>query len=112
MIPPDLRRLLKLLDQEHDALCRADLAGLERLMPRKLALLERIDTVPADSPALQRLGNAARRNARLFEALIGGLNEARHLLAALRNGAQGQTYGRNGARALLEPPQGQLQRRR
>lgn len=113
MIAADLRRLLKLLDHEHAALCRADLEGLERLMPRKLALLERIETaVPADAPAVERLGRAARRNARLFQALIGGLTEARHLITALRDGARGQTYGRDGARALLEPPKGSLQRRR
>ena len=112
-MPADLRRLLKLLDQEHDALCRADLAGLERLMPRKLALLDRVEAgPPVGAPALERLGESARRNARLFQALIGGLHEARRLLAALHDGARAQTYGRDGARSLLEPPKSSLQRRR
>lgn len=113
MIANDLRRLLKLLDQEHAALCRADLTGLERLMPRKLALLDRIEAAaPDDPPTLGQVRDSARRNARLFEALIGGLTEARTLLATLRDGARGQTYGRNGLRMPLDPPQGTLHRRR
>lgn len=112
MTVPVLRRLLKLLDQEHAALCRADLAGLERLMPRKLDLLEKLETTPALSPPLLgRLGEAATRNAQLFEALISGLQEARHLIGSVREGARGQTYGRDGARALLDPPAGTLRLR-
>lgn len=112
MTTQDLRRLLKLMEHEHAALCRADLPMLEQLMPRKLDLLARIESaVPAPTPLLERVGKAASRNARLFEALIGGLHEARLLIVALRDGARGQTYTRDGVRALLEPPQGTLQRR-
>lgn len=110
MTTPDLRRLLTLLEREHAALCRADLSALERLMPRKLDLLMRIEAAPP-TPMLERAGKAARRNARLFEAMIGGLQEARHLVTSLREGARGQTYGRKGDRTLLDPPGGSLHRR-
>lgn len=112
MTAEDLRRLLELLELEHAALCRADLAALEKLMPRKLGYLSRMETAPvAQVPLLERVGKAAARNAHLFEAMIGGLHEARRLITTLREGARGQTYGRNGNRALLEPPQGTLHRR-
>lgn len=112
MIPKDLQRLLLLLEQEYTALCQADLPGLERLLPRKLALLERVEKTRADGPALQRLTRAAQRNERLFQAMIAGLQDARQMIVALRDGARGQTYGRDGARVLLNPPKGSLERRR
>lgn len=108
----DLKRMIAVLERERAALAAVDLPQLERLMPRKAALLARIegDTV-ADPALLQRMGDAARRNARLFEALIGGIRDTRELIARVRTGARGQTYGRNGARAILDPPSGTVHRR-
>ena len=112
MSKSDTRRLLTLLEQEHQALQRADLARLERLMPRKSALLARIEAAEtADSPLIARLREAAMQNARLFEALIAGMREARALIGTLREGLRGRTYGRDGARAMLDPPPGTVQRR-
>ena len=112
MSKTDARRLLTLLDHERAALQRADLPRLERLMPRKTALLARIEAAGVtESPLLTRVRDAASHNARLFEALIAGLRDARALIGSVRDGVRGKTYGRNGARALLDPPQGSLQRR-
>lgn len=112
MSTTDIKRLLALLDQERHALRRADLARLERLMPRKTALLTRLEQAePGDQPLIVQLRRAAAANGRLFEALIAGLREARVLIEGLASAGQGKTYGRDGARALLDPPTGTLHRR-
>ncbi|MFN4099922.1 MAG: hypothetical protein ACK4GT_09105 [Pararhodobacter sp.] len=112
----DLRRLAALLGQERAALARGDLARLEHLAPRKVALLDRIEgaalpDTPVDRALAQQIHQAAQHNARLFQAAIGGIRDARALLARARETGRGQTYGRNGARASLDPPGGSLHRR-
>ena len=107
----DLRRLAALLGQERAALTRGDLARLERLVPRKMALLERIDgaalpDTTVDRALAQQIRTAAQRNARLFEAAISGVRDARALLLRARDTGRGQVYGRNGARAALDLPGG------
>ncbi|MCB1361711.1 MAG: hypothetical protein H6899_00110 [Rhodobacter sp.] len=108
----DLTRMIALLDRERAALATVDLPLLERLLPRKAMLLARIEADNgADPRALRRIGDAARRNARLFESLIAGMQDTRALIARVRAGGRGQTYGRNGTRAELDPPTGTLHRR-
>lgn len=105
--------MMALLDQEQSALRGADLPRLERLMPRKVALLQRIETANRGAPReeIQRLKDRAARNARLFEALIAGVRDARDLIARARDMGRGRTYGRDGARLALDPPSGSLHRR-
>ncbi|WP_334195445.1 hypothetical protein [Pararhodobacter sp.] len=113
----DLGRLAALLRQERAALIRGDYARLEALARRKIQLLDRLE---AAEPLLPTPGNralaaeiraATTRNAPLFEAAIAGIREARALLLRARDRGRGQTYGRNGTRAALEPAAGQLYRR-
>lgn len=121
MTKGDLKRLAALLRQERAALMRGDYARLDALVPRKTALLERLEKVApppvgqAGRQAMHALATEIRtnaeRNARLFQAAIAGIRDARTLLARARDGGRGQTYGRNGARATLEPPAGSLHRR-
>jgi flagellar biosynthesis/type III secretory pathway chaperone len=112
MSATDIKRLITLLDHERQALQRADIARLERLLPRKSALLARLEQAePEESPLLVQLRQAAATNGRLFEALIRGLREARAMIEGLATGGHGMTYGRDGARALLDPPTGALHRR-
>ena len=116
MTRSDLKRLLALLKAEHSALARGDLARLEKLAPRKLALLERLETgtlpdTELDKSLARQVQDGARRNARLFEAAIAGIRDARRLLTSARERGRGQTYGRNGARAALDPPTGSFHKR-
>ncbi len=109
----DLKRLKALLAQEGAALIRGDRATLDRLGPRKAALLTRIEEggTPVDAGLAQQVRTAAQRNARLFEAAIEGIRDARALILRAREGGRGQTYGRDGVRAALEPREGSVQRR-
>lgn len=113
----DLRRLAALLRQERAALTRGDYARLEALAPRKIQLLERLETgeplpgTPANRDLAAEIRATAARNARLFEAAIAGIHEARTLLLRARDRGRGQTYGANGSRAALEPAAGSLHRR-
>lgn len=112
MTRPDLRRMHRLLEQERQALVRADLAGLERIQPHKRALLERIEGAAlTDSAGLGAVQLAARRNARLYEALMLGLRQARALLNGLRVAQADQTYGRDGARAPMDTARATLLRK-
>ena len=104
------RQLLALLDREHSALRRCDLARLEALAPTKTALLERLERDGVPSPAdLEALKRSAGRNARIFAAILKGLRDAQALVTGAR--VSGQTYRRDGGRAALEPPAGTLHRR-
>jgi flagellar biosynthesis/type III secretory pathway chaperone len=108
----DTRRMLALLEQERRALQVSDLAQLQRLAPRKEATLARLERPNnADADGIRQVRQRAQRNARLFAALIDGIRDARHLIECARNGGRGKTYGRDGARAALDPPTGTLHRR-
>lgn len=113
----DLKRLAALLVQERAALARGDFARLEALVPRKTALVDRLEQAgpvpesPANRALAAEIRGLAERNAHLFEAAIAGVREARALLSRGRERGRGQTYGRDGARAMLEPPASNLQRR-
>ncbi|MCB1391296.1 MAG: hypothetical protein KDK12_19460 [Rhodobacteraceae bacterium] len=115
--PGDLRRLAALLRQERTALLQGDYPRLDRLAPRKALLLARLEgAAPLPGTEANRalavaIRAAAVRNARLFEAAIGGIREARALLTRMGERGRGQTYARNGSRAVLEPPRGTLHRR-
>jgi flagellar biosynthesis/type III secretory pathway chaperone len=112
-----LIRLTRLLEQERRALTAGDLSRLARLAPRKAMLIEHIESaaresVPPEAEALmQTVRSLAHRNARLFDAALSGITDARALLTRAREGGRGQTYGRDGARAALEPQAGSLHRR-
>ncbi|MBN8292324.1 hypothetical protein JI664_10140 [Rhodobacter sp. NTK016B] len=112
----DLRRLAAILAQEREALLHGDIARLERLAPRKVAILERVEgALPelarADTGLARAVQQAAGRNAGLFEAAITGIKDARALMARARKGGTAKTYGRDGIRADLNPPHGSLHRR-
>lgn len=116
MTRSDLKRLVALLKAEQSALSRGDLARLEKLAPRKLTLLDRLEggAVPdnaLDKSLARQVHEAASRNARLFEAAIAGIRDARRLLTSARERGRGQTYGRNGTREALDPPAGSLHKR-
>lgn len=113
---PDLERMIVLLDQERRALKQADMPGLVRLAPRKEAILARLEaSVPpragAEDALVRMVRAKATRNARLFEAALRGLKDARAVIERFRNRSGDQTYGRNGARRLVDPPGGTLQKR-
>lgn len=112
----DLRRMLTLLRQEEGALRRVDLERLDRLAPRKAALLARLEGVDAvsgrEAAALAaEMRAAATRNARLFEAVIAGMRDARALIERARNPQPGRTYARNGQRSALDAPSSTMERR-
>ncbi|GAB4260385.1 MAG: hypothetical protein Kow0013_03920 [Pararhodobacter sp.] len=111
----DLRRMLAVLTQEHAALKDADLVRLRALGPRKEALLNRLKTGggldPVSAPLLDRVRQMAGRNAQLYEAVIAGIGDARALLDHARNPARSRTYGRDGARYMLDNPSTTFERR-
>ncbi|MCB1408003.1 MAG: hypothetical protein KDK01_17545 [Rhodobacteraceae bacterium] len=112
----DLTRMLSLLAQEESALKNADMAGLIRIAPRKESLLVRLETVPygpgtSDHELAARVCRAATRNARLFEAALRGLSDARKLIETTRGRSGDRTYARNGARCEVYPPAGTLEKR-
>ena len=113
-----LIRLSRLLEHERKALTTGDLSRLARLAPRKAMLLEHIEATAATEPVtpetealVQTIRSLAQRNARLYDAALSGITDARALLTRAREGGRGKTYGRDGARAVLEPQPGTLHRR-
>lgn len=110
---PDLIRLLALLTRERHALMRADMPELIRLSPRKEALLARLEVRPVNNAhaLLRQVRNAAARNASLFEATLKGIQDARALIERCRTRGGDQTYARNGARLVVDPPSGTFERR-
>lgn len=112
----DLSRMLVLLQQEQRELKRADMSALMRLAPRKTALLARLEGHEAqgfsgDEVLLQRVRDDAARNARLYEAALRGLNDARALLARIKAPNGDRTYARNGERHTVTPAKTTLERR-
>lgn len=113
---PDLTRMLALLDQERRALKQADMPGLIRLAPKKEAILARLEgstMQPAaeDGDLAQQVQRQAARNARLFEAALRGLSDARALIDRLKGRRGDQTYARDGARRYVDPPDRTLEKR-
>jgi len=112
---PDLEKMIALLKHERRALKTADMAALVRMAPRKSALLARLEggvtnQTPQDKGLVQKVRQVADRNARLFEAALRGLNDARALVERCTAPHSDQTYARDGARALVDPPGGSLQK--
>ncbi|MCB1397779.1 MAG: hypothetical protein KDJ98_17805 [Rhodobacteraceae bacterium] len=115
-VAADLRRMQALLRQEESALRRCDWTRLERCARRKEAVLARLE----QSPAVQDTGTAALagqmraaalRNARVFEAVLAGLRDARALIERARNPQPASTYARNGSRKTLGAPNATMERR-
>lgn len=113
---PDLVRMLAVLDQENRALMQADMPKLMRLAPRKQAILARLEagaetSLGDDAQIAQQVQSLASRNARLFEAALRGLGDARSLIDRLKGRRSDQTYARDGARRFVEPPPTTLEKR-
>jgi flagellar biosynthesis/type III secretory pathway chaperone len=113
---PDLARMLVLLEQEKHALTQGDMPGLIRLAPRKEAVLARLDTAtPAlnggDGALAQQVQRDAARNARLFEAALRGLKDARALIDRYKGRRGDQTYARDGERKFVDQAKSTLEKR-
>ncbi|PVH28505.1 hypothetical protein [Pararhodobacter oceanensis] len=112
---PDLTRMLTLLEQERKALRAYDLDRLSRLAPRKEALLARLEAGIAPQDGAESLVHAvrdgARENAQLYQAAIQGLQDARSLITRCTAPPDDRTYSRDGARQVIDPPAGTVQRR-
>jgi len=105
-----------MLHQEEIALRRNDLARLEKCAQRKEAVLVRLErssaVQDADTVALAgQMRAAALRNARVFEAVLAGLRDARALIERARNPPPASTYARNGRRETLGAPSATMERR-
>lgn len=93
------------LDRERAAILSGRFDTLERLVPEKERLADRLARKGADHPELDRLRARAERNARLLEAMRNGLNDARAQLNALRGTTQDlQTYDATGRKTNLGAP--------
>jgi len=112
---PDLSRMLALLEQEQKALRSADMDGLSRLRPRKEAILARLEAPvhsAEDTEALVRkVQQKASDNARLFEAALQGLRDARSLIERCTSRHDDRIYARDGVRRVIDPPHGSMERR-
>jgi hypothetical protein len=114
MTRTEIEQLTALMDEERAKLLRGDLRGVTVLTPQKERLAARLagGTAPADPGALAELGRAARRNAALLAAAIGGVKAARARLAAARHGAGAlDIYDQSGQRQKVGAGPARVERR-
>lgn len=113
----DLRKLGLLLEQERDALRRADFARIGTLAPGKLALIERLESGTSTplSEVERQLGEGLAsdvlRNQALITAALEGVRDAQQLLARARLPRRHETYSRDGKRQMIDEGPGELERR-
>lgn len=113
----ELRKLGRLLDQEREALRGADFKRIESMAPRKLALIERLESggissLSEDERRLgEEIGESVRRNQALIAAALEGVRDAQQLLARARLPRRHETYSQNGKRQMISETPGRLERR-
>lgn len=101
------QQLINLFQIERKAISACDIAQLERITKRKERLFQALEQVGAEQD-FQQVRVHAQRNARLIEAMMQGIADAKRLLEA-KGGDE--TYARNGGRVALTPPAGRLYRK-
>lgn len=109
---PDVTDLQDLLEAEAKALSTANYTVMEELAARKSALLEGLDTDRLAAEEVEILRQQAARNARLFEATLGGLRsviDRLHYVA--RASAHLDTYTATGALQDLGPARSSFEKR-
>jgi len=112
----DLHKLLRLLEEEREALRESDMDRIARLGPRKLTLIERLEGEASDLPrGAVPLGEMivknTQRNQQLIAASLDGLRDAQDLLARARLPRRHETYARDGMRQSIDSRPGQLEKR-
>lgn len=107
--PDPVAQLGALLEEEAQALRRADFAALVELTEAKTALAAQVGALALrDGADLSELVRKARRNAASLRAAIGGLRAARLRLGELTQAAQGSaTYDSQGRKSLHPARPGQ-----
>ena len=101
---PLINALDTLLERERTALLQGDIEALTALLPDKEALIEALNTEPADDlPRFEALSGKVARNQLLLEQAMDGMREVIDRMGALRRMRVGlDTYGSDGARHHIE----------
>lgn len=113
----ELLKLRSLLEQEREALMRADLERLDALAVRKTALLERLEPhqetprEPRERQLAEAVAAETQRNQALIEAALAGVRDAQDVIARARKPRKHNTYGRDGRRETMGDSPSRLERR-
>lgn len=107
-----LRDLLTLLKDERQAIRTGELARLDTLAARKDQLLADIAQLKLSAQEAMALRESADRNARLLQAAIRGVRDARDRLAALQSARDElNVYSADGARRQVAAAPRKLERK-
>ena len=92
-----------LLDDERDALLKGDMDLLAEMLPKKEALIGRLNASPLpNQTSVQQLGGKVRRNQVLLDSALDGLRAAVSRVAVLREMQSGMdTYGADGQKRQI-----------
>ncbi|MFN3955584.1 MAG: hypothetical protein ACK4LQ_14115 [Pararhodobacter sp.] len=113
----ELLKLRSLLEQEREALMRADLERIDSLAARKATLLERLEPrqdtprEPRERQLADTVAAEARRNQALIESALAGVRDAQELIARVRKPRKHNTYDRDGRRETIGDSPSRLERR-
>jgi flagellar biosynthesis/type III secretory pathway chaperone len=110
----DSQALTELLENEAQALRRADYSALEDMSERKMSLIEALSQpdTPPDPETARRLQDLLRRNEALYEATMGGLRSViDRLKTVARVSSHLDTYTAAGAIKDLGPARSSFEKR-
>lgn len=105
-----------MLDAEHAAMRRSDLARIGRIGARDQTVLDRLEgmteALPLEAePLARRIVEQASRNRKLIAAALEGMRDARDLVARARLPRRLETYARDGMRQQIGTAPGHLEKR-
>ena len=108
-----VKRLMEHFRDEREVLLNGRISDLESLLARRQEMIEMLDTLQIDDPtALSEARLLARRNQKLLEASLSGIQAARERLEEVRCSAtQLDTYTLRGKRLNLVAGNGGVERR-
>lgn len=101
------RALDRLLDDEHAALLKGDVAQLNRIATRKEKLIDKLEP----TQKLEGLRAKSKRNQSLIDASMKGILAVRDRIAFLRKGAPGGTYSALGQKENITTPLRKMEKR-
>ena len=112
----DLRKVVQMLDAQHAAMRRGDLARIGSIGAREQIVLDRLEgmtgALPREAePLARRIAERANRNRKLIAAALEGVRDARDLVARARLPRRLETYARDGMRQQIGAAPGHLEKR-
>ncbi|MGP9789915.1 hypothetical protein [Roseinatronobacter sp. NSM] len=106
-----IKQLRTLLDQEKQALLRADFDSLEELAERKETLVQKLSAHPLHDSKLAELRDANAHNQALLAAIAKGISGVRGIVMDHHKARNTSFYQKDGTQSPLLPRSGKLAHR-